>query len=172
MKARLFTFLILILSQIGAYGQNSGLDTIPAYKRSPNFPAFNIMLSDSSTIFNTYNIPSGRPSMLVCFSPDCSHCQAFFKKFLPAMDSFKNVDIYLVTPSHQFTAIRKFMEDYHLVDYKNIKQVGRDYEFFCFTFYNVRAVPDIAIYDKKKKFVKFLEKEFTNEEIYSITSKL
>ncbi len=172
MKTKLILAIILILSQLGAYGQDPVQDTIPAYRRSPNFPAFNMMLPDSSTIFNTYNIPSGRPAMLVCFSPDCSHCQAFFKKFLPAMDSFKNMDIYLVTPSNQFTAIRKFIEDYHINDYKNIKRVGRDYEFFCFTFYNVRSVPDIAIYDKKKKFVKYLEKEFTNDEIYSVTSKL
>ena len=147
-------------------------DSLPAYQKYPTLPAFNIRLMDSITVFNTYNIPKGRPVMLILFSPDCSHCQAFFRKFLPAMDSFRNIDIYLVTPYSKMSALRNFYDENHLGDYKNIKLAGRDYEYFCSGFYGVRSVPDLMLYDKHKKLVKLFDHPGNIKEIYGYTSPL
>lgn len=140
-------------------------DSLP-YLKYPTLPAFNIRLTDSFTIFNTYNIPKGRPTILILFSPDCKHCKLLTKRLLEGMDSLKNADFYMVTPVHSNTEIKKFYEEHHLADYKNIKVVGRDYEFFFHDFYHTRIVPDVALYDERKKFVKLFEGNTSVEELY------
>jgi thiol-disulfide isomerase/thioredoxin len=136
------------------------------YLKYPTLPAFNIMLTDSITIFNTFNIPKGRPVALMLFDPECKHCKALTKKLLGAMDSISNIDFYLFTPMHDMAEIRKFYENFHLADYKNIKVIGRDYEFFFHEFYGVKFVPDIALYDKDKNLIKLFEANATIEDLY------
>jgi thioredoxin-related protein len=151
-----------------SFAQVSAENSKP-YQKNPTLPAFNIRLMDSITIFNTYNIPKGRATMLILFSPDCSHCQAFFKKFLPSMDSFKNIDFYLVTLYSKMSALKKFYDYSHLEQYKNVKLAGRDYEYFCSTFYGVRNVPDLMLYDKHKKLVKLFDRPDKVDDIYEVT---
>jgi len=136
-------------------------DTLKPYQKYPTLPAFNIRLMDSVTIFNTYNIPEGNPTAIMLFSPECKHCKRTIKALIKGMDSIKNIQFYLVTGFHDFAAIRAFYEEHHLADYKNIKVVGRDYEFFFLTFYQAKFVPDIALYDEHKKLVKLIEGETT-----------
>jgi thiol-disulfide isomerase/thioredoxin len=155
-----------------ALAQEGDSDTLKPYQKYPTLPAFNILLMDSTNLFNTYNIPYGRPSILICFSPDCKHCKGFFKRLLPGMDSLKNVDFYIVTAYSLVSEIKKFYDEYHLGDYPNIKVVGRDYEFFYHEFYRVKFVPDLALYNGKKKLVKFFEGEASVAEIYEYSSKL
>jgi len=136
------------------------------YLLYPTLPAFNILDMDSSTIFNTYNIPEGNPIVIFFFSPDCGHCQRTMKRITRSMDSLEGVNFYLATPQHSFTEIRQFYKDHHLNKYKNIKIVGRDYEFFFGTFYGIKVVPDLAIYDAHKKLVKLIQGESNAKEIY------
>ena len=82
------------------------------------------------------------------------------------MDSIKNIQFYLFTAFHDMGMLRDFYKEYHLADYKNIKVVGRDYEFFFFSYYGTKFVPDIALYDEQKKLVKLIEGETTASEIY------
>jgi hypothetical protein len=141
-------------------------DTLKPYQKYPTLPAFNIRLMDSVTIFNTYNIPEGKPIALMLFSPDCSHCKRTIKALIKGMDSIENIQFYLVTSFHDYAGIREFYEKHHLSRYDNIKVVGRDYEFFYFSFYKTKFVPDIALYDAHKKLVKLIEGETTASEVY------
>ena len=117
-------------------------------------------------IFNTYNIPAGKKTMIVFFSTDCKHCQALMRHLTKAMDSLENVQFYMVTPVHSMTDLRNFYAKYHLADYKNIQLVGRDYEFFFGTFYGIKVVPDLALYDEHKKLIKLFEGDVSVSEIY------
>jgi thioredoxin-related protein len=171
MKKLFFLVAIGILFVVSGYAQQPEKDTLP-YLKYPALPAFNMRLMDSETIFNTYNIPKGKPAMLVLFSPDCQHCQKFFKEFMPAMDSFQNVDFYIITAYSKMSALRSFAEEFHFDKYKNIKMVGRDYEFFCPVFYGLRSVPDLILYDKNKKLVKLIDHGGKASEIYQYTSNL
>ncbi len=165
------------LLSISAYGQkkHKGEDTATQktdslpYQKYPTLPAFNIMLRDSVTIFNTYNIPEGRPTLLMLFDPDCKHCKAEIRRLLDGMDSLKEIRFYLVTSVHDFKRIRDFYDEYHLGDYKNIEVVGRDYEYFFITYYGVKFVPDLVLYDTHKNLVKFFEGHVTVEELYRLT---
>lgn len=141
-------------------------DTLKPYQKNQDLPAFNVRLLDSVTIFNTYNIPEGKPVGLVLFDPDCKHCKHTIKNLLQNMDSVSNVQFYLVTPIHDISMVRRFYDEYKLADYKNIQVVGIDYEFFYFGNYVVRNVPDIALYDQHKELIKLIEGEFTATDIY------
>ena len=150
-----------------AKGKNDpAKDTMQPYRKNPTLPAFNLRLMDSVTIFNTYNIPGGKPIGLFFFDPECSHCQAVIKALLKGMDSIKEIQFYMITPVHSATALRKFYADYHLGDYKNIVLAGRDYEFFFGSFYGVKYVPDLALYDGNKKLVKLYEGAITVKELH------
>jgi len=141
-------------------------DTLKPYQKYPTLPAFNIKLMDSATIFNTYNIPEGKPIAIMLFSPDCSHCKRTIKSLIKGMDSIKDIQFYLVTGFHDYAAIRAFYEEHHLSRYENIKVVGRDYEYFFIDYYKTKFVPDIALYDAHKKLVKLIEGETTASEVY------
>jgi len=178
MKKILLSLLLCCLSLAAVQAQKKDsaktpktakADTLAPYKKSPTLPAFNILLTDSTTLFNTYNIPDGRVTVLVLFDPDCSHCKAITEMLTKGMDSLKNIDFYFVTPVHSMTAIKGFSELHHLDQYPNVKAVGRDTEFFYGTFYGVKYVPDLAVYDKHKKLLHLFEGTVTVKELYKIS---
>jgi len=137
-------------------------DSLP-YQKYPRLPAFNILLQDSATIVNTYNIPEGKPTVLVFFSPDCDHCQQFIKGLTTKMDSLKDVGLYLFTPM-SLSLLRPFAKEQKLASYKNIT-VGKDYQFFFPPFFGAAYVPYVAVYDRKKMFVKMWEGKVKIEEL-------
>ena len=140
-------------------------DIVLPYKKFPTLPAFNIRLMDSATIFNTYTIPEGNPIALFFFDPECSHCQAVTKELLKEMDKIKEIQFYMITPVHSASALRKYYNDYHLSDYKNIIMAGRDFEYFFGSYYGIKYVPDLALYDSHKKLIGLFEGAITAKEL-------
>ena len=128
------------------------MDT-PQYQKGSEMPAFKIRKLDSTTIFNTYDIPKGKPTMLMLFMPDCEHCQKQVERMIAGMDSISNVQIYLFSPLPVFK-IKEFYDKYHLADYKNIVLVGQEYEFFFASYYKATSVPFIAVYNHNKKLMR------------------
>ena len=157
---------IAMWAQAPATPVSPGEDTLKPYQKYPTLPAFNIMLMDSSTIFNTFNIPEGKPTAIVFFDPNCKHCKHSIGGLLKVMDSVKDVQFYFITPMHDMGALRSFYADYHMADFKNIQVTGRDYEFFFLSYYRVKSFPAVALYDAHKKLLKLLDGEFTASEIY------
>jgi len=142
-------------------------DSIKPYQKYPTLPSFNIRLLDSVTIFNTDNIPSGKPIAIVFFDPNCKHCQHSINALIKSMDSVRNVRFYFITPVHDLALLRNFYMQYHMGDYKNIQIAGRDFEFFFFDFYRTISYPDVALYDKHKKLIRLIEGEFSASDIYN-----
>ena len=144
---------------------NFNRDSLP-YKSNPDLPVFNILLKDSVTTFNSFNIPKGRPIALMLFSPDCKHCNDAMEEITRGMDSLRNIRFYLMTLSLDMTAIRKFYEEHHLEKYNNIEVIGCDYDFFYLTFFGAMQVPDIALYSADKKLIHFFEPPFTVQQLF------
>lgn len=140
-------------------------DSLP-YKKYPTLPAFNILLRDSVTVFNTYNIPSGRPIGLMLFSPDCHHCHDITKLLVAGMDSLKDIRFVMVSTSGNMQAVRKFYDEFNIGQYKNIEAVGWDFDFFFLSYYAAMRIPDIVLYDADKKLIKMIEASFTVRDIY------
>ncbi len=145
-------------------------DTLLPYQKHPALPAFKILEMDSTTTFNTYDIKTGKPILLMFFGPDCGHCKHQMEKMIAGMDSLKQLQIYMVSFANP-TPIKNFYEEYHLANYPNIKVVGKDAEFFFSSWFGARSVPYMAVYDKHKKFVKKFESSATVEELYQASKK-
>lgn len=136
------------------------------YKTNNDLPVFNLLLKDSVTTFNSFNIPKGKPIALMLFSPDCKHCSEAIEEITRGMDSLKNIRFYLMSLSNDMTAIRKFYSEHHLEKYDNIEAVGCDYDFFFLTFFGAIQVPDIALYSSEKKLIHFFEPPFTVRQLF------
>ncbi len=171
--------LLIILLAIGCFNadaQSRGrykrmpVDSLP-YMKSPELPAFNIRLIDSTTIFNTFNIPKGKPTAIFFFDPGCSHCHDVTEELTRGMDSLKNIQFYFITPNPDFAAMRRFAAEMHLANYPNIVGIGRDYEFFFIDNYNVNSFPDLALYDEHKMIVHLFEGRVTVKDLYEYTHK-
>ena len=84
------------------------------------------------------------------------------------MDSIRDVQFYFISPIHDMQALRDFYADYHLAEQKNIKVVGRDYEFFFISYYLIKSFPDVVLYDEHKKLIKLKEGEFNATDLYKL----
>ena len=174
MKRLVMLLLVMLFTSPAAYAQvqqpQLSRDSLP-YMKYPAMPAFNIRLLDSFTVFNTFNIPKGKPTLLALFDPDCKHCQMVIKELVAGIDSISNIDIYWFTLSAKVGPLQEFYKEYHFADYKNIKVIGRDYEFFFLDYFGVNSYPDFALYDENKKFVHLFQGRVTVKELYELTHK-
>lgn len=157
---RIFFLLaaLFTLTSMPAWAQNDKKNEPPAedsfpYMQDPNLPAFEILELDSSTVFNSYSIPKGRPIVLFYFGAECGHCESAFETLEKGWDSLEHADFYLMSFSPLYQ-IKEFAEKHHIDQHKNIKLIGMDKKMFFTGYYGVRAVPFIAVYDKNKKLVK------------------
>lgn len=126
---------------------------VPVYEKSGlegrMIPSIPLQLTDSITWLKTDDIPTGKPFIVMGFSPWCTHCQALTADIKQHMDDFKDIDIYFVTPD-RFKNMCTFYRYYKLSEYPNIK-MGRDSANALFHFFNTNNTPLIAIYDAKKR---------------------
>ncbi|MBV9961840.1 MAG: redoxin domain-containing protein [Parafilimonas sp.] len=113
---------------------------------SKTFPVFNLRLADSS-LFKSSSIKKGEPVVVIYFSPTCEHCQVFISDILKNMQSFKNEKFILVTYLG-VDEVKKFENDYHLKNYKNIIAGTEGFNFTVKNFYDVGPFPFTAAYDK------------------------
>ncbi len=148
LKFVLLLLLSIVTNNLRAQSTN---DSLP-YLQHPELPAFRIQMLDSSTMFNTFNIKAGKKTVLMLFSPDCEHCQHMADSMKNHMEEMQDVQIYMFSFMDLYQ-IKQFAAKYKLNRYKNIT-FGKDVDFFFAGFYKLTSVPGIAIYDKKKKFVK------------------
>lgn len=89
------------------------------------------------------------------FSPDCEHCQHEAEQMVLMKDSLKNLYIIMATtlPIYKMNA---FTEKYGLNEMPNVV-VARDASYFLPSFYEIRNLPYMALYDKKGKLIKTFE---------------
>ena len=132
-------------------------------------PAIRLLLLDSSEI-DTNDIPKGKPSILIFFSPDCDHCQRETKSIVENIDSLRNVNLFFITVD-PFDRMKFFNEAYKLSQYKNVV-VARDYA-FSFPYYFKGAQPPFnAIYNSQNRLEATLPNEKNAQELLSYLNKL
>jgi hypothetical protein len=112
-------------------------------------PEFSMLLPDSLTRLNTADIPTGKPFIMVGFSPYCIHCQAEILDIVKHIKRFGDTTIYLVT-SYPYSDMKKLYNAYHLAKYLNIV-TGVDNKNFFLHYFKATAIPYAAIYDAKKR---------------------
>lgn len=132
-------------------------------------PAFQLLSLDSQNVLNTYNIPEGKPTLLMFFSPDCDHCEMMTDTLIKHMDDLKHVQICMFSPTY-LSSLKAFYDKKGLKNYRNII-MGKDYESFFPRFFKANYVPFLVLYDKHKKYVKVFEGGGRWEDIHAALEK-
>jgi thiol-disulfide isomerase/thioredoxin len=119
-----------------------------------SLPSFNLFLSDSTTHFNTSQIPTGKPVVLFFFGPYCPYSRAEMADIVDHMKTLQEIQFYVFTTA-QFPDMKNFYKEYQLQKYRNIV-VGIDYTNFFGSYFKAPGVPYLAVYDAQKKLKEVL----------------
>jgi hypothetical protein len=162
-------FLILLSAfYFAGFTQNDSLPQAP-YKRFPTAPPLKLLLSDSSTYFTKDDMAKKKAILIILFSPDCEHCQHKTEEIIQHIDSFEKVQIIMST-TLPFDKMVAFYSKYDLKRFDNII-MGRDISYLLPTFYNIRNLPFLAFYNKKKELISVFEGALSIEKIIEEISK-
>lgn len=135
-----------------------------------NMPDLKLMLMDSTTILNTRDIPTGKPSLLIFFSPDCEHCQSETRDLLKKMDSLKKVNLYFITID-SLQRMKVFNGYFGLHKYPNVI-VARDYTYSFASHFPKVVPPYTVLYDKYKRARVVMSGEAEASKIISLVNQL
>ena len=164
-------------TQAQTTSQPAQATTPPAPK--PNIdkiPAFKILNQDSVYVTNTI-LKKNKATVIIYFSPDCSHCQRMMYELKPYMKDFSNSQVIMVTfiqtTGPYMSLLREFRRDFNLKAYPNFI-TGTEYpDYRLQRYYQVATTPYIAIYDRKGKLVKAFDKvPKTIEEFVNVVKKV
>jgi thioredoxin-related protein len=158
------TFFLVLLSAfyLAAFTQNDSLPEAP-YKRFPTPPPFKLLLTDSVTYFTKDDLSKKKAIMIMLFSPDCEHCQHKTEEIIKHINTFEKVQIVMST-TLPFDKMLAYYNKYDLKRFNNII-MGKDISYLLPSFYNIRNLPFLAFYDKKKKLISVFEGALPIEKI-------
>lgn len=126
--------------------------------RKSDIPVFNLLLTDSITVFNTAQIPKGKMTVLVFFSTDCEYCQEETVDLIKNIDAVKKMQFYYIGID-SIHKIRDFSEYYGLNKYSNIV-VGKDYTLSFPGLSGLHTIPSSIVYDEQKRLKVIIKGDF------------
>lgn len=159
-KMKRILFFISMIAAIGCtQAQTSTQTTDSKPKFTDKIPAFKILTQDSVYVTNTI-LKADKPTVVIYFSPDCSHCQRMMYELKPYMKDFAKSQVVMVTfiQSSYLKMLREFRRDFSLASYPNFITGTEFPDYKLQRFYQVQTTPFIAIYDRKGKLVKYFDK--------------
>lgn len=117
------------------------------YQRFPTIPPFKLLEIDSISYFTKNDLKKNKPVLIVLFNPDCEHCKHETEEIIKNIDELKDVQIIMST-NMPFAMMKGFYEKYELAKFNNI-MMGQDFQFILPSFYKIKFMPYLAMYDKK-----------------------
>ena len=150
MKKHILAFLLLGLCSSGF--SQVPTDTSLLYLRFPIVPSFRLINVADSSIFTKNNLKKNKATVIIIFSPTCENCVEETKELKEKIGLFKKAQIVMVSPL-DFKYLKDFYTENNIGQYPAIT-MGRDPGYFLGTFYKVRSLPSIFVYNKKGALVK------------------
>ncbi len=126
-------------------------DSLTLYKKFPFIPSFQLMKADSSMFYMKDAIPKKTVAVVIIFSPACSHCQHQAQEITSHMQALANVH-FLFATGYPLNEMKQFISDQGLDRFPNIV-VGQDKGQNLGSFYQIRGLPGIFVYNKKGELV-------------------
>ncbi|HVX49238.1 MAG TPA: hypothetical protein VHB48_03740 [Chitinophagaceae bacterium] len=111
-------------------------------------PPFNMVLSDGATYYNADSVKKDKPLMIVYFDPECQHCQQFTQLLTKNIKKFSATQIVMICAAPGLPPLKKFVSDFKLNTYPNIKAGTEGMYHATMNFYKVDVTPFTALYDK------------------------
>jgi peroxiredoxin len=146
---KIFYFLILSLFiSTNTTAQTLADSMLTKYNKLP--PA-KILSLDSTNITLAKMFKKDKPTVLLFFSPDCSHCKEEIAMLKSNSDSLKDINFVLISNRPPFL-LRAFVKENNLAQYKNMVLVS-DYGNPLTRYYGVATNPSMFIYNNKNKCV-------------------
>jgi thioredoxin-related protein len=133
------------------HAQKTAEDSLDASLRKKGIPSFDLLKADSASHLTKADILPKHKTLIMFFSPDCSHCQHQTEDMIAGMDSLKDVQIVMAT-YQPFETMVAFSQKYEIEKYSNIK-MGRDVNYFFPPFYKMKSLPHLALYDDKGVYI-------------------
>lgn len=138
-----------LLFSIFSFAQDSDKPKEINYKTLPSFPAFPLLKTDSSKFNSVSVFQKNHETVVIYFSPTCSHCQHQAEEITSHMKDFEGVK-FLFVSSYTMDDINQYVSAYGLNHFSNIT-VGQDAAFNMGRFFELKSLPGIFVYDKKGK---------------------
>lgn len=145
----LFVLTGLSTAWLPAFSQTA--DSLPVYKKFPFIPSFQLLKADSSLFYMKDAIPKNQAAVVVIFSPSCSHCQHQAQEITSHIRQLANVH-FLFATGYPLPEMKQFINDQGLDRFSNI-EVGQDKGLNLGSFYKIRGLPGIFVYNKKGALV-------------------
>jgi len=144
--------------------KNVSTDKRPDYVKNETFPDFTVYTAPDSTRFTNEDLKKKKPTLLMIFSPECSHCQNVTRELTKNMDHFKNTQILMVTWL-PYSEMMSFYHNYKIGQYPQIT-MGWDKKDFFLPYYQVQMYPKLVVYDKHGKYVDSFNGEINLEDVW------
>lgn len=157
---KLIFITYLIFSSVTGMAQ---ADSAALYLQYPTIPYFTITKVDDSTRFSRADLAPGKATIIFVFSPDCGHCQQKIRSVIDNKALFAKAQIIMASPI-EYRIIKKFYEEYEIARYPNIV-MGNDPGYFLGSFYSVKKLPAIFVYDKNGRLADAFDDKSPIEEI-------
>ena len=122
----------------------------PYAVRSQTIPHFKMTLSNNK-IFNAIDLPKDKPLVLIYFDPDCDHCQKLMTELFKKINSFKKVEMVLIT-FKSVTEVAAFEKKYTTSKYANMKVGTEGTLFYLKNYYKLVKMPFTVLYDSKGNY--------------------
>lgn len=151
MKKLLVAGFLFLISYVGYSQTYSAGKATPAFISNPAIPDFTVYKAPDSTVFTNHNLSSKKATLIMIFSPECSHCQHATSMLLQNISHFKDAQI-LMTTWLPFPEMIAFYKNYKIADYPQIT-MGWDKKDFFLPYYHIGSYPGMVVYDKKGKYV-------------------
>ena len=161
MLRRLFPILLFLAITSTAFAQA----TLGQKKIAP----FQIKLTNGQQ-YTASQLAAG-PVVLIYFSPDCEHCQAFTKDMLKNYSAFANKQVVMIT-FQSMEMLRPFATQHKLSSYPNIKVGTEGYSYIVQRYYQIKSFPYIALYNKAGNLVQTFEGEQPHQTIFNAVKKI
>jgi thioredoxin-related protein len=151
---RLFTVILACFLSSFLYAQKEDSMDAP-FRKSPGIPEFDLLKTDSNSHVTRESIKAKHRTMIMFFSPECTHCQHQTEDMLAAIDSLKDIQIVMAT-YQPFEEMVAFNQKYNIEKYSNIK-LGRDTKYFFPPFYRMKSLPHLALYNSRGNYITSFE---------------
>lgn len=135
------------------------------FKTFPTLPAYKLVNSNGETFTSTSVQRKNVPTVVVYFSPTCSHCQHQAEDITSNMTQFKEAQFLFVT-SYPAADTKPFLNQYAIEKFKNIA-FGYDSTFAMGQFFLLESLPGVYIYDKKGIFKTFFNTNVKPANLYA-----
>ncbi len=141
----------------------------PCQTYAQALPSFTMQLTNGKTVA-AKDMLTGKPLLLIYFSPDCEHCQKLITQILSKKNQFKKVNILLITFFPLKDAIT-FENNYRIKTYPNITVATETQPLYLRKYYSLQHTPFTALFNDKGKLIIFYKDETPVNELTRLIAK-